>query len=98
MAVTAAVKILLAAAVLSAWLAAAGLIGSKDPLARLHSAGYLTITTTFFVMLAILISEPLSQYGLKAVLTFLVITIPGAVTTHALGRAIHTRRESTDSP
>lgn len=95
---TVAVKILLAAAVLSAWLATAGLIGTRDPLARLHSVGYLTVTTTFFVVLAILVSEPLSQYGLKAVLTFLVLVIPGAVTTHALGRAIHARRESTDEP
>jgi multisubunit Na+/H+ antiporter MnhG subunit len=92
------VKLLLAAAVLSAWLATAGLVGSRAPLARLHSASYLTLTTTAFVVLAILVSEPLSQYGLKAVLIFLVLVIPGAVTTHALGRAIHARREGTDLP
>lgn len=95
---TIAVEILLAAAVLSAWLATAGLVRSREPLAKLHSAGYLSITTTFFVALAILVSEPLSEFGLKAVLTFVVLTIPGAVTTHALGRAIHARRESTDVP
>lgn len=95
---TVVVKVLLAIAVLSAWLATVGLLGSKDPLARLHSAGYLTITTTFFVMLAVLASEPLSQYAFKAVLTFLILAIPAAVTTHALGRAIHNRRESTDAP
>jgi monovalent cation/proton antiporter MnhG/PhaG subunit len=94
MAVTVLVKALLVVAVLSAWLAAAGLIGTKDPLARLHAAGYLTVTATFFVMLAVLVSEPLSQYGFKAVLTFIVLALPAAVTTHALGRAVHMRRES----
>ena len=90
------VKVLLGIAVLTAWLAAAGLVVSRDPLARLHSAGYLAITTTFFVTLAILASEPLSQYAFKAILVSLVLAIPGAVTTHALGRAVHMRGESTD--
>lgn len=92
------VKVFLGIAVLSAWLATAGLVASREPLARLHSAGYLVITTTFFVTVAILASEPLSQYAFKAILVFLLLAIPAAVTTHALGRAVHARRESTDVP
>ena len=95
---TLAVEALLAIAVLSAWLAAAGLVVNKDPLARLHSASYLTATAGFFVASAIFVSDPLSQYGLKTGLTFLVLFVPGAVTTHALGRAVHSRRESMDVP
>lgn len=88
--------VLLGLGVAAAWLAAAGLIMMRRPLDRLHSSGYLSLTCGFFVVAAIVVADPLTQAALKAVLTYLALVVPGAVVTHAIGRAIHTRRESTD--
>ena len=92
------VDTLLALAVVASWLGAAAFLFLATAYDRLHAATYVSLTAGFFVMLAIIASQPLSAQALKAAITYAALIGTGAILTHSIGRALRLRDESGDRP
>ena len=85
---TPAVEILLAAAVLSAWIGCFGLLRLAAALDRLHCATFVNAASGCAVTLAVLVQDGLTDRLLKMLAIFLVLLLTGAATSHAAGRAL----------
>jgi monovalent cation/proton antiporter MnhG/PhaG subunit len=86
-----AVAVALAVGVASALMGAIGLMASRDPYDQLHFTGPPTVIGPVAIAAAVLIEEPLSSAGIKAVLVALIMIGTGPVLLHATARAARIR-------
>ena len=87
------VDILLAIAIISAWIAAAGFARLTVALDRLHCVAFVTIGSGLPIVLAAFVADGFSTRALKLLLLFVVALVAGAAVNQAVGRAIFTRDE-----
>lgn len=86
------VDILLAVGIASVLLSCLGLLASSGPLEQLHFTGPAATIAPVTIAAAVLVEEPLSSMGAKAVLTALILLATSPVLVHATARAIRIRR------
>ena len=86
-----AVVVLLAIGVGAALLSAAGLVATRSPYDQLHFTGPATTIAPVAVAAAVLVEEPLSSAGIKAVLVALFMVATGPILIHATARAARIR-------
>jgi monovalent cation/proton antiporter MnhG/PhaG subunit len=86
-----AVAVLLALGVGSALLGAVGLLASRNPYDQLHFTGPATVIGPVALAAAVLVEEPFSSAGIKAVLVALVMLATGPVLIQATARAARIR-------
>jgi monovalent cation/proton antiporter MnhG/PhaG subunit len=86
-----AVVVLLALGVGSCLLGALGLLATDDPYDQLHFTGPATVIAPVALAAAVLVEEPLSSAGVKAVLVALIMVASGPVVLHATARASRVR-------
>jgi multicomponent Na+:H+ antiporter subunit G len=86
-----AVAVLLAIGVASALMGALGLVLARDPYDQLHFTGPATVIGPVALAAAVLVEEPLSSAGIKAVLIALIMVATGPVLLHATARAARVR-------
>jgi multicomponent Na+:H+ antiporter subunit G len=84
--------ILLSLGILIEWIACVGLFRMPTVYARLHAAAPANILPPIVVAAAILVSEGLSQSGVKAILIALVLIFTSPVISHATARAAWNRQ------
>jgi len=85
------VAILLALGVASALLGAVGILATRDPYDQLHFTGPATVIGPIAIAAAVLVEEPLSSAGIKAVLVAIVMVSTGPILLHATARAARIR-------
>jgi monovalent cation/proton antiporter MnhG/PhaG subunit len=86
-----AVAVLLALGVASALMGALGLLASRDPYDQLHFTGPATVISPVAIAAAVLLEEPLSSAGIKALLVALIMLATGPVLIQATARAARVR-------
>jgi multicomponent Na+:H+ antiporter subunit G len=86
-----AVVVLLAIGVGSALLGAVGILAARDPYDQLHFTGPATVIGPIAIAGAVLVEEPLSSAGIKAVLVALIMIATGPILLHATARAARVR-------
>ena len=86
-----AVAALLALGVASALMGALGLVASRNPYDQLHFTGPATVIGPVAIAAAVLVEEPLSSAGIKAVLVALIMVATGPILLHATARAARIR-------
>jgi multicomponent Na+:H+ antiporter subunit G len=86
-----AVAVLLAIGIGSALLSAVGLLAARDPYDQLHFTGPATVIAPVAIAAAVLVEEPLSSAGVKAVLIAITMLGTGPVLIHATARAARVR-------
>jgi monovalent cation/proton antiporter MnhG/PhaG subunit len=86
-----AVAVLLALGVATALMSALGLLASRDPYDQLHFTGPATVISPVAIAAAVLVEEPLSSAGIKAVLVALIMVATGPVLLQATARAARVR-------
>ena len=86
-----AVAVLLAIGVVSALMGALGLLATHNPYDQLHFTGPATVIGPIAVAAAVLVEEPLSSAGIKAVLIALIMLATGPILLHATARAARIR-------
>jgi multisubunit Na+/H+ antiporter MnhG subunit len=69
-----------------------GLLASKGPFEQLHFTSPAATIGPVAIAAAVLVEEPLSSMGIKAVLTAGIILVTSPVLVHATARAIRIRR------
>ena len=87
----AAVGVLLTVGVLSVVLSAAGVVAAKTGWDKLHYTGPAAVVGPVAIAGAVLVEEPLSSAGIKAVLVAIVLLLTGPVLVHATARAARVR-------
>jgi multisubunit Na+/H+ antiporter MnhG subunit len=87
----AAVAVLLALGVATALISALGLLASRNPYDQLHFTGPATVISPVAIAAAVLVEEPLSSAGIKAVLVAFVMVGTGPILLHATARAARIR-------
>jgi monovalent cation/proton antiporter MnhG/PhaG subunit len=85
------VALLLAIGVATGLLGAVGLLATRNPYDQLHFTGPATVIGPVAVAAAVLVEEPLSSAGIKAVLVALIMLATGPVLLHATTRAARIR-------
>jgi monovalent cation/proton antiporter MnhG/PhaG subunit len=91
---TIALGIFLALTVAIAWLGAIGLWRARNALARLHAATFVTVAAGMTTIVSIFIADGASSRAWKSLALLFMLLFIGSATSHALGRAIVTRREA----
>jgi multisubunit Na+/H+ antiporter MnhG subunit len=86
-----AVDALLAIGAISVLLSCAGLVAARNSLDKLHYTGPATIIGPICLAAAVLLQEPLSSAGIKAVLVAIVMLLTGPVVLHSTARAARIR-------
>ena len=86
-----AVGALLVPALLSVVLSSAGLVAARSAWDKLHYTGPANVVAPVLVAGAVLVEEPLSSAGVKAVLVAMVLFATGPVLVHATARAARVR-------
>ena len=86
-----AVAVLLALGVASALMGAVGLMASRNPYDQLHFTGPATVIGPMAIAAAVLVEEPLSSAGIKAVLVAVIMIGTGPILLHATARAARIR-------
>jgi monovalent cation/proton antiporter MnhG/PhaG subunit len=86
-----AVGVLLALGVGFALMSALGLVATRDPYDQLHFTGPATVISPVAIAAAVLVEEPLSSAGVKAVLVALIMVGTGPILLHATARAARVR-------
>jgi monovalent cation/proton antiporter MnhG/PhaG subunit len=86
-----AVAVLLALGVASALMGAVGLMASRNPYDQLHFTGPATVIGPLAIAAAVLVEEPLSSAGIKAVLVAVIMIGTGPILLHATARAARIR-------
>jgi multisubunit Na+/H+ antiporter MnhG subunit len=85
------VGLLLGVGAASVLLSCAGLVAARASLDKLHFTGPATVIAPTALAAAVLVEEPLSSAGVKAVLVALVMLLTGPVVLHATARAARIR-------
>ncbi len=88
---TIAVEVLLAVAVISAWICCLGMVIISDFYERLHYMASVSTVSMFAVLVAVVIQEGWGQATIKTILIAIVIFVMNAVLTHATARAARVR-------
>jgi multicomponent Na+:H+ antiporter subunit G len=88
---TVAVDLLLAIGAVSVLLSCTGLVVARTSWDKLHYTGPATIIGPIALAGAVLVQEPLSSAGIKAVLIAVVMLLTGPVVLHATARAARIR-------
>jgi monovalent cation/proton antiporter MnhG/PhaG subunit len=88
-----AVAVLLALGVASGLLGALGIVATRDPYNQLHFTGPATVIGPLAIAAAVLVEEPLSSAGIKAVLIALIMLATGPILVHATARAARVRKQ-----
>jgi multicomponent Na+:H+ antiporter subunit G len=88
----AAVGVLLVAGFLSVALSSAGLVAAKSGWDKLHYTGPANVVGSVAIAGAVLVEEPLSSAGIKAVLVAIILFLTGPVLVHATARAARIRQ------
>jgi multisubunit Na+/H+ antiporter MnhG subunit len=86
-----AVAVLLGLGVAAALMGALGLLASRNPYDQLHFTGPATVISPVALAAAVLLEEPLSSAGIKAVLVALIMLATGPVLIQATARAARVR-------
>jgi monovalent cation/proton antiporter MnhG/PhaG subunit len=86
-----AVGVLLALGVALALIGAVGLLASRNPYDQLHFTGPATVISPVAIAAAVLLEEPLSSAGIKAVLVAVIMLATGPVLIQATARAARVR-------
>jgi monovalent cation/proton antiporter MnhG/PhaG subunit len=86
-----AVAVLLALGVGSALLGAVGILAARNPYDQLHFTGPATVIGPISIAAAVLVEEPLSSAGVKAVLVAVIMIGTGPILLHATARAARVR-------
>lgn len=90
---SAAVDVLLALAVLCAWLGAAGLIRLPSAMDRLHCVAFVVAASGAAITLAAFIADGVSDRALKILAITVIGLLAGAANAHVTGRALLQRSE-----
>jgi monovalent cation/proton antiporter MnhG/PhaG subunit len=85
------VAVLLGIGVGSALLSALGLLATRNAYDQLHFTGPATLFGPAAIATAVLVEEPLSSAGIKAVVVALIMLSTGPVLIHATARAARVR-------
>ena len=85
------VAVLLALGVGSALMSAIGLVATRSAYDQLHFTGPATVIGPVAIAAAVLVEEPLSSAGIKAVLIALIMVATGPILLHATARAARIR-------
>ena len=91
---TIALGICLGLTVAIAWLGTIGLLRARNALARLHAATFVTVAGGMTMIVSIFLADGASSRAWKSLGLLLMLLVIGSATSHALGRAIVTRREA----
>jgi multisubunit Na+/H+ antiporter MnhG subunit len=86
-----AVGALMVLAAASVLLSCAGLVAARTSWDKLHYTGPATVIAPVCLAGAVLVQEPLSSAGVKAVLVAIVMILTGPVVLHATARAARIR-------
>ena len=86
------VDVLLGLGVAAMLISCLGLLASKGPFEQLHFTGPAATVAPVAIAAAVLVEEPLSSMGIKAVLTAGILLVTSPVLVHATARAIRIRR------
>jgi multisubunit Na+/H+ antiporter MnhG subunit len=86
-----AVAALLGLGVASALISALGVLAARSPYDKLHFTGPATVIAPAAIAAAVLVEEPLSSAGVKAVLVALIMLGTGPVLINATARAARIR-------
>ena len=86
-----AVAVLLGLGVASGLMGALGILTTRDPYDQLHFTGPATVIGPVALAAAVLVEEPLSSAGIKAVLIALIMVGTGPILLHATARAARIR-------
>ena len=92
------VAVLLTLGVASVLLSCAGLLVMRTPLDRLHFTAPAGTIGPVLLAGAVLVEEPLSSAGIKAVIVALLLGITTPVLSHATARAARIRRHGRWAP
>ena len=83
--------VLLAVGVAVVLLSATGLLVARNSWDKLHFTGPATVISPVALAAAVLVHEPLSSAGIKAVIVAVVMLLTGPVVVHATARAARVR-------
>jgi multicomponent Na+:H+ antiporter subunit G len=86
-----AVVVLLTLGVGSALLGAVGILAARNPYDQLHFTGPATVIGPISVAAAVVVEEPLSSAGVKAVIVAIIMLGTGPILLHATARAARVR-------
>jgi multicomponent Na+:H+ antiporter subunit G len=92
------VAALLGLGVAAVLLSCAGLVAMRTPLDRLHFGAPAATIAPILMAVAVLVEEPLSSAGIKAVMVALLIVGTTPVLSHATARAARIRRHGRWAP
>ena len=87
----AAVAILLTLGVAGALLGTVAFLRLATPFERLHAASFVAIASTACLAAAGFVTDGITGRSLKMVLILVVLALTGAVSNHAVARALHIR-------
>jgi multisubunit Na+/H+ antiporter MnhG subunit len=86
-----AVAVLLGVGVAAVLMSAVGLLAARDPYDQLHFTGPATVIGPIAIAAAVLVEEPLSSAGIKAVLVAVIMLGTGPILLQATARAARIR-------
>jgi monovalent cation/proton antiporter MnhG/PhaG subunit len=92
------VAVLLTLGIAGVLLSCAGLLVMRSPLDRLHFTSSASTIGPVLIAAAVLVEEPLSSAGIKAVMVALLIIVTTPVLSHATARAVRIRRHRRWAP
>ena len=85
------VDVLLAIAVLSAWLGCLGFVRLAKALDRLHCATFVNLVAGLSLTLAVVVQDGPTSRSCKAAALLILALLIGSATSHTVGRAIYLR-------
>ena len=85
------VGVLLSIGIVCALVAAVAFLRLATPLEKLHAGGFLAVASGAAIVLAGIATDGLTGRALKLVLIFVALLFTGAVSNHAVARALHIR-------
>jgi monovalent cation/proton antiporter MnhG/PhaG subunit len=92
------VAVLLALGVAAVLLSCTGLLVMRAPLDRLHFSAPSSTIGPVLIAAAVLVEEPLSSAGIKAVMVAIVIVVTTPILSHATARATRIRAHGRWAP
>jgi len=85
------VAVLLGIGVAAVLMSTVGLLAARDPYDQLHFTGPATVISPIAIAAAVLVEEPLSSAGIKAVIVAMIMVATGPVLLQATARAARIR-------